>query len=287
MARTGRPRKPTVLKILEGNPGRRPLNESEPEYEPKVEKPDDLTPTASAWWDRVVPSLVRLRLAQNVDQPALVLLANDYAGWDRASRLYMSQPPLVMRGSTKVPVLDDLGEPIYDGEGDERKQRIELRPILVSSPLLRAVKDFGAAYRQGAQAFGLTAASRSTLSIPDRTFEDLEAGFDEWQADLRRKEAREAGGGDLRWRRETTSGRTEITDSLSDAEHRDELKRVGVWAFEHVAKSEATGQIAAVLNAVASAASTEWVWRAVDLEAASSDELRSLAIVASVLRGEN
>ena len=80
--------------------------------------------------------------------------------------------------------------------------------------------------------------------------------------------------------------RSEITDLLLDAEHRDELQRVGVWAFDHVAKSEATGQIAAVLNAVASAASTEWVWRAVDLKAASSDELRSLAIVASVLRGE-
>ena len=193
MARTGRPRKPTVLKILEGNPGRRPLNKAEPEYSPKVEKPDDLTPTASAWWDRVVPQLVRLGLAQSVDQPALVLLAEDYAGWDRASRLYMSGPPLVMRGSTKVPVLDDAGDPIYDGEGDERRQRIELRPILVSSPLLRAVKDFGAAYRQGAQAFGLTAQSRSTLSVPDRTFEDLDAGFGEWQAARRLQEAREAG----------------------------------------------------------------------------------------------
>ena len=189
----GRPRKPTVLKILEGNPSRRPLNKSEPQYEAKVVKPDDLSDMASQWWDRVVPELVRLGLAQSVDQPSLVLLAQDYAGWDRASRLYMSQPPLVARGSSKVPVLDDLGEPIYDGEGDERKQRIELRPILVSNPLLRAVKDFGAAYRQGAQAYGLTAQSRSTLSVPERDFADLDAGFGEWQAARRLQEAREAG----------------------------------------------------------------------------------------------
>ena len=45
--------------------------------------------------------------------------------------------------------------------------------------------------------------------------------------------------------------RSEVTDLLFDAEHRDELRRVGVWAFEHIAKTEATGQIAAVLNAVA------------------------------------
>lgn len=30
--------------------------------------------------------------------------------------------------------------------------------------------------------------------------------------------------------------RSEITDLLLDAEHRDELQRVGVWAFDHVAK---------------------------------------------------
>ena len=99
----GRPRKPTKLKILEGNPGRRPLNKSEPEYAPTVAKPSDLTPTASEWWDLVVPQLVRLGLAQSVDQPSLVLLAEDYAGWDRASRLYMSQPPLVMRGLIESP----------------------------------------------------------------------------------------------------------------------------------------------------------------------------------------
>ena len=189
----GRPRKPTVLKILEGNPGRRPLNKSEPEYAPTVAKPDDLSEVAAKWWDLVVPQLVRLGLAQSVDQPALVLLAEDYAGWDRASRLYMKGSPLVMRGSTKVPVLDDAGDPIWDAEGDERSQRIELRPILVSNPLLRAVKDFGAAYRQGAQAFGLTAQSRSTLSVPDRDFEDLDAGFGEWQKARRAKEDREAG----------------------------------------------------------------------------------------------
>ena len=188
MARTGRPRKPTVLKVLEGNPGKRALNKSEPEYAPTVAKPD-LTPVASQWWDAVVPQLVSIGLAQSVDSAALRITAEDFSEWTRASLLYRKAQPVVARGSSRVPVLDDLGEPIYDGEGSDRKQRVELRPILVTNPLLRAVRDFGAAYRQGAAAFGLTAQSRSTLSIPDRTFEDLEAGFDEWQADLRRQAA--------------------------------------------------------------------------------------------------
>ena len=193
MARTGRPRKPTKLKILEGNPGRRKLNTSEPEYAPTVAKPKDLTPVASQWWDDVVTQLARTGLAQSVDLAALRITAEDYSEWTRASLLYRKAQPVVARGSSKVPVLDDQGNPVWDGEGTDRKQRIELRPILVTNPLLRAVRDFGAAYRQGAAAFGLTAQSRSTLSIPDRDFEEVDKGFDEWQAALRLQEAREAG----------------------------------------------------------------------------------------------
>lgn len=190
----GRPRKPTKLKILEGNRGRRPLSRNEPEYEPTVPKPSDLSPLASEWWDHVVPQLVRLGLAQSVDLHSLVITAEDYAEWDRASRLYRDASPTVMRGSSKVPVLDEQGNPVWDGEGDERRQRVELRPILVTNPLLRAVRDFGAAYRQGAQAFGLNAQSRSILSVPDRDFEDLDRGFDEWQAALRLQEGRRSRG---------------------------------------------------------------------------------------------
>ncbi len=165
MATRGRPRKPTRLKVLEGNPGRRPLNRDEPQYAATVKKPADLTPTASEWWDLVVPQLVRVGLAQAVDAPSLTLLAEDFSAWKRASAMYVSESPVVARGST----------------------------ILVSNPLLRAVKDFGAAYRQGAAAYGLTAQSRSTLSIPDRGFDDLDAGFDEWQTATRLQEDQASG----------------------------------------------------------------------------------------------
>ena len=141
-----------------------------------------------------MPQLVRLGLAQSVDLHSLVITAEDYAEWDRASRLYRDASPTVMRGSSKVPILDEQGNPVWDGEGDERRQRVELRPILVTNPLLRAVRDFGAAYRQGAQAFGLNAQSRSILSVPDRDFENLDRDFDEWQAALRLQEGRRSRG---------------------------------------------------------------------------------------------
>ena len=42
MATRGRKPKPTNLKVLEGNPGQRPLNDNEP-------KPGKKAPTCAAW----------------------------------------------------------------------------------------------------------------------------------------------------------------------------------------------------------------------------------------------
>lgn len=58
MATRGRKPKPTALKILEGNPGKRPINENEP-IPPKgtVKCPTWLEPEAKKEWKRLAPSL--------------------------------------------------------------------------------------------------------------------------------------------------------------------------------------------------------------------------------------
>ena len=54
MAQRGRKPKPTALKVLEGNPGKRPLNLFEPTPEDKMpECPDWLEDEAKAEWDRL------------------------------------------------------------------------------------------------------------------------------------------------------------------------------------------------------------------------------------------
>lgn len=52
----GRPRKPTVLKLLEGNPGGRPLPDAEPVVATPVDKaaPSELTPSQKEHWDYVM-----------------------------------------------------------------------------------------------------------------------------------------------------------------------------------------------------------------------------------------
>jgi phage terminase small subunit len=52
----GRPPKPTVLKLLTGNPGKRPLPKNEPKSPPgKALPPDWLDPVARALWDQYAP----------------------------------------------------------------------------------------------------------------------------------------------------------------------------------------------------------------------------------------
>ncbi len=60
MAKTGRPRKPTAVRALEGNRGNRPLPQNEPKPDAGLPpKPADLPARASAEWDRLAPMLVQ------------------------------------------------------------------------------------------------------------------------------------------------------------------------------------------------------------------------------------
>ena len=85
MARTGRPPKPTVLKALEGNPGRRPLNSAEPK--PSSQTPDCpewLHPDAKMEWDRMSHELERMGLLTTVDRAAFAGYCQSYARWKEA-----------------------------------------------------------------------------------------------------------------------------------------------------------------------------------------------------------
>ena len=80
-------KKPTKLKILEGNPGKRPLNGYEPQ--PKVERPSCpafLCYEARVEWKRIVPKLVALGLITRVDRAALAAYCQAYGRWAKAEK---------------------------------------------------------------------------------------------------------------------------------------------------------------------------------------------------------
>ena len=85
MAARGRKPKPTALKVLEGNPGKRPLNDHEP-IPPKGELkcPSWLLPEAKKEWKRLASSLEAMGVLTVADLTALAGYCQAYARWREA-----------------------------------------------------------------------------------------------------------------------------------------------------------------------------------------------------------
>jgi phage terminase small subunit len=64
----GKPPKPTVLKLITGNPGHRPINQNEPKPKAGCTKPSFLDEAASAVWDEFAPELIRVGLLTEADR---------------------------------------------------------------------------------------------------------------------------------------------------------------------------------------------------------------------------
>ena len=80
MGRRGFPPQPTAIKILKGNPGRRPLNKAEPQ-------PESGMPACPAWldtearreWKRVAPLLHRMGVLTKIDRSALAMYCDAWS----------------------------------------------------------------------------------------------------------------------------------------------------------------------------------------------------------------
>lgn len=82
----GRKPKPTRMKVLTGNPGKRQLNANEPIPTPAIpECPPELGPVARQEWDRIVVDLAPLRLLTGLDRAALAAYCGAYALWAEAT----------------------------------------------------------------------------------------------------------------------------------------------------------------------------------------------------------
>ena len=100
MARTGRPPKPTALKELEGNPGKRPLNKDEPKPKQQAPKcPSWLLPDAKAEWKRLSKELEALGLLTEVDMAAFAGYCQAYARWKEAEE-FISKHGSILKTST-------------------------------------------------------------------------------------------------------------------------------------------------------------------------------------------
>ncbi|HHY92912.1 MAG TPA: phage terminase small subunit P27 family, partial [Firmicutes bacterium] len=137
-------RKPTALKILEGNPGKRPLPQNEPKPEPVAPKcPSRLPAAAKRHWKALAPKLEKLGLLTEVDGQAFA----DYCLC--LARLEEAEKDIEERGLLV--------------EGDRGK---------VKNPAAQLAREYRAALQKWAARFGLDPQSRAGLDIPKADDED-------------------------------------------------------------------------------------------------------------------
>ena len=81
----GRPPKPTRMKMLQGNPGKRALNQGEPK--PKLKRPKcpaHLQGEARKEWNRISKLLVELGILAEVDRAALAMYCTQWGRYVEA-----------------------------------------------------------------------------------------------------------------------------------------------------------------------------------------------------------
>ena len=99
MSSRGRKPKPTVVKQLQGNPGKRPLTQREPKPKTTVKKPYGLGQGLQArFWDEHAPELERLQILTGVDSAAFRLMAEHYALAVRAAVELRGEDSLTVEG---------------------------------------------------------------------------------------------------------------------------------------------------------------------------------------------
>lgn len=138
----GRKPKPTHLKVLEGNPGKRALPQGEPK--PKVKRPPvpkHLNKVARREWNRIVKLLLAAKLVTELDRAALAAYCQAWANWVEASERVEA-----LKATGQLVTMTENGYP-------------------VASPWLGIQKRASDEMRQYLTEFGLTPSSRTKVSV--------------------------------------------------------------------------------------------------------------------------
>jgi P27 family predicted phage terminase small subunit len=145
----GRPPKPSALKLIEGNKGKRAPNKQEPDpaYLNDLSAPEWMPDGARKVWDEIVPHLRLARMLSTVDVPMLAMGCCSIDEYRQASKL--ADKRLLVKGQ------NDAGFPT-------------LNPALIIKSM--AFKQAMAVFQQ----FGMSPAARTRIAIQPQG--DLFAG---------------------------------------------------------------------------------------------------------------
>ena len=137
--------KPTVLRILEGNPGKQPINENEPKPDTNIpDCPDWLEQEAKNEWIRIVPELHRLGLVTKIDITAIIGYCQSWARYVENEKYLTANDTVMVADSGYMQVVPQVG---------------------MAQKYLKLCQSF-------MQEFGLTPSSRGRMSIPGQEDEE-------------------------------------------------------------------------------------------------------------------
>ncbi len=153
MAPRGRKPKPTHLKVVTGNPGKRQLNENEPRPDLSIPAPPPhLSDEAKVEWGRVCDQLYRLKLLSDIDRASLAAYAQAYGRWVQAERALAK---------------------MAESDGVTKGLLVKTRNgNAIQNPLVGTANKAMADMMRYAAEFGMTPSARSRLSTDGEDTED-------------------------------------------------------------------------------------------------------------------
>jgi P27 family predicted phage terminase small subunit len=144
MKAAGRKPKPVELRLIQGNPGKRPVKPT-PKYAPLTDHaPNELPPLGKALWRRLTQHLKPIQLVQATDREALLVLCDMWA-------TYCSAMAVVREHGTLVTTRSKSNE----------------RAGLTVNPAWRVARDAARQMEGLWGSFGLTPADRARLTMGD------------------------------------------------------------------------------------------------------------------------
>jgi P27 family predicted phage terminase small subunit len=153
MGKRGPRPEPTIIKMAKGNPGKRPLNKSEPKPpSDDITPPEWVTGVARSKWDEVVPKLIGMGVMTNADIDTIARYCTMHEQYVK----YLEQ---VRRGLDVLVIRDEKGKVKY----------------MQSTPAATMLMKLAASMLRIEQEFGLTPSARSGIgATQEKPKDDLE-----------------------------------------------------------------------------------------------------------------
>lgn len=130
----GRKPKPTAIKVITGNPGKRALNTQEPEYPELGETPPDfLDEYGKNEWHRVFPMLAGIRVIKAPEAALLAAYCGAFSDFYRLSELSKGKGFI-----TKAPNGCPMISPLFQALSKARTEMVRLMSELGITPSSRS-----------------------------------------------------------------------------------------------------------------------------------------------------